>query len=197
MGTWTNCLSDANTTATMTQGANIRPIHPNEIQEKIENDYLILHYCLCPSFAWDYLPVAVGDKISFNEWEELKYVIDAIKSGLDCIADYIVEAGCATAQVIHWTVDKNTHCSSEHSGDNVGHNASVNTGDDGTNYGTHLGTNQVTQDLAACTSDDSNNYTGYDSAEDRYDDSAQLSGHYSTNNAPVLLQHYQTANQNN
>ena len=60
-----------------------------------------------------------------------------------------------------------------------------------------MGTNQVTQDLAACTSDDSNNYTGYDSAEDRYDDSAQLSGHYSTNNAPVLLQHYQTANQNN
>ncbi len=193
MSNWTNCLSDANVSATMTQAADIRSVHPNEIQDKID-DLLDYYPCICTLFVWEYLPVAVGDIISFNEWEELKDVLDMLDTIADCSTHHIVAGGCVAHNNNNWSNDEEGHNSVDYSTEDASHKTSVNTNHDTDKFGTDNALNHSTNYISLNTTADENNYTGHENAEDRYDDTSYLSGNNITHNGLVRITHYQTAN---
>lgn len=196
MSNWTNCLSDANVSATMTQGADIRAVHPNEIQEKID-DLLDFYPCICTLFQWEYLPVAIGDIISFNEWEELKDVIDALDDIAKCLGHYIWDWGCISHNGVNWSNDKNGYNSVDYNTEDASHKTSVNVNHDTNKFGTDNSSNQVTHDLSANSNAQTNNFTTHRNTEDRYDDSSYLSVNNATHYGTVRMTHYQTANNGN
>lgn len=195
MSNWTNCLSDANVSATMTQGADIRPIHPNEIQDKID-DILDTNLCLCLLFTWEYLPVAVGDIVSFNEWEELKDLIDVIDNASSSnVADLSGEN--MLADFTHWSNDEVGHNSIDYDTEDATHKTTVNVNHDTNKFGTDLALNHGTYYIGEDTTADTGEKTGHDASVHGLDDGSYLSVDNTTHYGTVRVTHYQTANDGN